>query len=253
MPANYQVRLDLFEGPLDLLLYLVRRNEVGILDLPLSKVTAQFVGFLEVIEWIDLDLVGEFLVVASTLMEIKSREAIPEEPQAEPEAETIDDSRSGLIRRLLDYKRYRDAGQALEDKAADWQKRFPRLTDEQPHSGKDPAADFIREVELWDLVSALSRVIRRNVVERETKIRYDDVPMAVHVERIGERVRTEGRTAFTALFEGERVRVRIVSMFLAVLELIRHHGFRAEQPVDFGEIWILPPAAEAAQPDRRAA
>ena len=79
--------------------------------------------------------------------------------------------------------------------------------------------------------------------DRETRIRYDDTPMHVYVEQIGERVRTEGRTAFTSLFERETIRSRIVSMFLAVLELLRHHGFRAEQPVDYGEIWILPPAA----------
>jgi segregation and condensation protein A len=246
--SAYRVELDLFHGPLDLLLHLVRRNELDVRDVRLSQVAVQFAAFLEVLEFIDLDLVGEFLVMATTLMEIKSREALPQEAE-EPEAEAPIDSRSGLIQQLLEYRKYKDAAKSLEERAAEWQQRFPRLSSEHPRSGKNPAADFIKEVELWDLVSALSRVLRRNTVERETRILYDDTPISTWIERIGQRVREEGRTAFSTLFERETIRSRIVGMFLAVLELIRHHSFRAEQPADFGEIWILPPAAENREPE----
>ena len=247
--TTYRVQLDLFTGPLDLLLYLVRRNELDILDLSIATITAQFVEYLEVLELIDLDLVGEFVVMASTLVEIKSRQALPRQEE-EPEPEIAEDPRSELIQQLLEYKKYKDAAKALEERAAAWQERYPRLTSERPTAGKDPTADTIKEVELWDLVSALSRVLKKKTVERYANIRYDDTPIHVYVERIGTRVRAEGRVAFTSLFEGERDRGKIVGMFLAVLELLRHHSFRADQPEDYGEIWLMPPAegATAEQP-----
>jgi segregation and condensation protein A len=240
----YRVELDLFSGPLDLLLYLVRRNEVDVLDLPVSKIAEQFQELLSVIEFIDLDLAGDFVLMASTLVEIKSRLVLPraEETGGDDEQPVgSDDPRSELIERLLEYKRYKDAARALEDRAAEWQERYPRLSDDRPTAEKDLAADRIKEVELWDLVSALGRVLRHKQVEEETRIRYDETPVAVYVERISERVRREGEVAFSSLFEGECERSRIVGLFLAVLELLRHHHFRAEQPVEYGEIYIRPP------------
>lgn len=239
---EYKVELELFSGPLDLLLYLVRRNEVDILDLPISTITGQFAEFLEVLEFLDLDLVGDFIVVASALMEIKSREVLPH-PEEERQEEPIDeeDPDSDLIRQLLEYKKFKDASKILEERAAEWQERYPRLSDDRPSRNKDPKADRIKEVELWDLVSALARVLKRQEVERHTRIRYDETPISVYIKQIGERVRQDGRIAFSAFFEGTNQKSRIVSTFLAILELIRHHSFRAEQPDEFGEIWILPP------------
>jgi segregation and condensation protein A len=243
---DYRVQLDFFHGPLDLLLYLVRRRELDVMDLPMAEITRQFLEFLETLKFLDVDGVGEFVVTASALMEIKSRTALPHaEDDDEPPAETADDPRGDLVARLLEYKRYRDAADALQEHAAQWQERFPRLADDRPGSGKDPAGDRLKEVELWDLVSALVRVMKKKEVERTSRIRYDDTPISVYVERISHRVRSEGRTAFSAFFHGANDRSRIVGIFLAILELLRHYAFRAEQPVDFGEIWILPPAAEA--------
>jgi segregation and condensation protein A len=248
MPA-YRVELDLFSGPLDLLLYLVRRNEVDILDLPIARITAQFQEFLEVLQVIDLDVAGDFVVMASTLAEIKSRLVLPQpEEQAGEEIERPidgDDPRSELIHRLLEYKQFKDAALRLEARAAEWQERYPRLSDERPVAGRDRAADRIKEVVLWDLVSALGRVLRRKEVEEEARIRYDDTPIHVYVEQIGARVRTEKEVGFSSLFDRETMRSRIVGMFLAVLELLRHHGFRAVQEEAYGEIWIYPPEGEA--------
>lgn len=239
---DYRVQLDIFSGPLDLLLYLVRRNEVDILDLPIARITAQFCEFLQVLEFIDLDLVGDFVVMASTLIEIKSRQVLPRaEEEQPPEAETGDDPRSELVQRLIEYKKFKDAANALDERAAEWQERYPRLSDDRPSQGKDPSADHIKEVELWDLVSALSRVLQKKVVEETSSIRYDDTPISTWIDRIGDRVRSEGRVPFSEFFEGTNLRSRIIGIFLAVLELLRHHNFRAEQPADYGEIWILPP------------
>ena len=237
----YRVELDLFSGPLDLLLYLVRRNEVDILDLPIARITSSFLEFLEVLELIDLELTAEFVVVASSLVEIKSRMVLPQPEENNEEPEITGDPRSDLIRRLLEYKRYKDAALALEERAARWQERYPRLSDDRPRHGKDLAADFIKGVELWDLVSALGRILKTQAVDAQTSIRYDETPISVYIERIGERVRREGRVSFSSFFEKENQRSRIVGVFLAILELLRHHGFRADQPLEYGEIWVLPP------------
>ena len=249
--AGYRVRLQLYEGPLDLLLYLVRRNELEILDLPIAKITVQFQEFLALLELIDLDTAGDFVVMASTLAEIKSRSVLPafaeEEVPADEAPLEHDGPRSELIQRLLEYRKFKDAAHTLEQRAALWQERYPRLSDERPSAGKDHAADRIREVELWDLISALGRVLRRKDVEEESRIRYDETPIHVYVEQIGARVRAEGEVRFTSLFEAEALRSRIVGMFLAVLELLRHHGFRATQIELYGEITIYPPES-APQP-----
>jgi len=238
----YRVELDIFTGPMDLLLYLVRRNEVDLIQLPIAKITSQFLQFLQVIEFLDLDLVGDFVVLASSLVEIKSRMLLPRVEESPTEAlPEDDDPRAELIQQLLEYKRYKDAATALDQQAAEWQERFPRLADERPTQSKDHAADPIKEVELWDLVSALSRVLQKKIVEETSSIRYDDTPISVYVERIGQRVRQAGRISFSEFFEGTNLRSKIIGIFLAVLELLRHHAFRAEQPNDFGEIFILPP------------
>jgi segregation and condensation protein A len=246
MSAPYRVELDVFRGPLDLLLYLVERSEVDVARLPVARITAQFIEFLEVLEVIDLDQVGEFVVMASALVEIKSRSLLSQPEDAAEEA-IAGDPRSELIAQLLEYKKFKDAAAALEEQAAVWQERFPRLSDDRPRGGKDPSADYIRDVELWDLVSALSRILKAAAgPEPHANIRYDDTPISVHMDRIRARVQAEERVTFSSFFQGENERSRIVGVFLAILELIRHHGFRAEQPADYGEIWILPPTAESA-------
>jgi segregation and condensation protein A len=248
--TDYRVHLDLFTGPIDLLLYLVRRQEVNILDLPLSQVTAQFFEFLESLEQIDVDQAGDVLVSASALAEIKSRQVLPrpEEELEEPEIEP--DHQSELIRQLLEYKTFKEASFALQEHASAWQERYPRLSDERPRISKDHSQDRIKEVELWDLVSALSRILQIREVVTHSRIRYDETPIAVWAERISTRVLKERRCAFSSFFEGEKLRSRIVGIFLATLELIRHHRYRAEQPVEYGEIWILPPLEPVAGPVR---
>jgi segregation and condensation protein A len=243
-PSSYRVTLSFFSGPLDLLLYLVRRDEYSTRDLSLSRLTSQFVEYLSVLEVIDLELASEFVVVASTLLEIKSREVLPAENELVDELEEVplnDGPASGLIKKLLEYRRIREAAQALENQAIEWQARYPRLSDERPVIGKTPSADRIKEVELWDLVSALGRVLKKDEVQAEGRILYDDTPIEVYVEQIGARVRAEGEVFFTKLFDQETIRSRIVGMFLAILELLRHHGYRAVQEGLFGEIRVLPP------------
>ena len=126
--AQYRVQLDSFSGPMDLLLYLVRRDEIDIVRLPIAKITAQFLEFLDVLQLLDLDLIGDFVVLASSLIEIKSRQVLPraEEEETAGELPLADDPCGELIQQLLEYKRYKDAATALEQQAAEWQERYPR-------------------------------------------------------------------------------------------------------------------------------
>ncbi len=246
---GFRVALDGFSGPLELLLYLIRRNEFESRRVPLSKITNQFLEFLTILQVIDLELSSEFVVVASTLVEMKSREVLPSEDEAAAEADpdlaaTAGSPSSEIIRKLLEYRRFRDASEALDRRAAEWQARYPRLSEERPVVGKTPSLDRIKEVELWDLVSAFGRVVQRDEVQTEGHIRYDETPIEVFVEQIGTRVRAEGEVLFTTLFDQETIRARIVGIFLAILELLRHHGYRAVQVGLFGEIRVLPPLAE---------
>lgn len=248
--TEYRVHLDLFTGPLDLLLYLVRRQEVNILDLPVAGITQQYRQYIEVLTLIDVDLAADFIVMASSLAEIKSRMVLPrpEEEIEEPELET--ETQSELIQQLLEYKKFKEASFALEEHASAWQERYPRLSNERPKVSKDHSQDRIKEVELWDLVSALSRILETKEIVTHSKINYDETPIAVWAERISARVLAEGRCEFSSFFAGEKLRSRIVGIFLATLELIRHHHYRAEQPEAFQEIWILPPLESKSGPVR---
>ena len=245
--AEYRVNLGRFGGPMDLLLYLVRRHELDICTISLSKVTRDFQQFLEVLELLDLDLVGDFIVVASTLLEIKSREVLPK-PEEVVVEEEFQESDSDLIGQLLQYKRYKNAAKTLDDRASEWLERYPRLNDDRPDLKRDHATDRIREVELWDLVSALARIVRMPEVEKATSIRMDETPIAEFQDRIRKRLLVEGRVEFSSFFEGEKLQSRIVGIFQATLELIRHEQYRAEQPQMYGEIFILPPLPN--QPER---
>jgi segregation and condensation protein A len=245
---EYRVSLEMFGGPMDLLLYLVRRNEVDILELPLAKIAAQFVEFLEVLQLLDVDMAAEFVATASTLAEIKSRTVLPRQEEPEAEQPLDEEPPSDLVRKLMEYKRLRDASQALDEHASLWQERYPRLSDERPSQERDLSGDRIKEVELWDLVSALARVLRRGVVEHEASVRNEEVPLSVYIQTVGQRVRQEGRVAFSSFFDGATKRNVIVGLFLAILELLRHHAFRAEQSADYGEIWVLPPLNDSGAP-----
>ena len=242
--TDYRIDTGEFSGPLDLMLYLVRRHEVDVCAVSMSKITSDFLATLEVLEFLDFELLGDFVVVASTLLEIKSREVLPSVAEI-PEAAEDQDTGSDLIARLMEYRRYKEAAKLLDERASEWLERFPRLSSDRPTVSRDRSEDRIREVELWDLVSALSRVVRLPNVSREVSIRMDETPMAVFQDRIRERIRIEGRVAFSSFFAGEKLQSRIVGVFLAILELIRHEEYRAEQSVEFGEIWVLPPREPA--------
>jgi segregation and condensation protein A len=235
--ADFRVDLDVFRGPLDLLLFLVRKHELDILDLPVAPITEQYLLYLSVLEQLDVNAVGDFLAMASTLVEIKSQMVLP---RAEEVQQEIDDPRQELVRRLLDYKKYRDAASMLEERGRAWQQHYPRLVDDLPPRGADAEEGPIQEVELWDLVSAFGRIMRESVAVQPSSIVYDDTPIHVYMSQIHGQLIEHGHVAFSGLFLPGMHKSKLIGIFLAVLELVRHHHVHVEQNEVFGEIWLLP-------------
>jgi len=235
---HFRIQLDVYHGPLDLLLYLVRKHELDVADIPIARIMEQFIEHIAVLEQIDVDAVGDFLDMASLLIETKSRMVLPGDEEV---ADELEDPRQELVRRLLEYKQYRDAASILEERNREWRERFPRLASEVPARSLSPEQQPIQEVELWDLVSAFGRVLKaKSAIAGPESIRYDETPIHVYMQRIEARLRRDGRVAFTAFFDAAVHKPALVGMFLAVLELVRHQHARAAQPELFGEIWLEP-------------
>lgn len=233
----FRISLESYRGPLELLLYLVRKHEIDVLDIPVRQVTDQFLEYLEVLQNLNVDDVADFVELASTLLEIKSRMALPSGGEDE---EPVEDARDELVQRLLEYKRYKDAASLLEDQSRQWQQHYPRLANDLPPREMDMGSQPIAAAELWDLVSAFGRIIREKQVARQDKIAYDDTPIHVHMQRIHRQLSAVGRAAFSEMFAVHMHKSTMIGVFLAILELVRHHSVCAEQSEIYGEIWILP-------------
>ncbi len=234
---DFRVDLEIFRGPLDLLLYLVRKHEVEITEIPIATITDQYLEYLAVIEQLDVNAVGDFVAMASTLVEIKSQQVLPRSDEVDEE---MDDPRRELVRRLLEYKKFRDAASMLEERSRWWQRQYPRLASDLPPRERNLAEQPIHEVELWDLVSAFGRIIRDTESAKPSNIVYDDTPIHVYMTRIYDRLRQRGQLGFSELFSLGMHKSKMIGIFLAVLELVRHARVRLEQNELFGEIWLLP-------------
>ncbi|HYT93890.1 MAG TPA: segregation/condensation protein A [Gemmataceae bacterium] len=233
---DYQVELPIFRGPLDLLLYLVKRNEVDIIDIPIARVTEQFLEYLNVIQQIDVEWAGDFLVMAATLMEIKSRLLLPRSEEAVTEEA---DPRLELVKQLIEYKKFKDAAALLETQAERQMARLARQPLEIP-AAPDPAQQRLQRVELWDLVSAFGRLMRETAALQPRQIVMDETPIHVHMERILQRLAEKAPLTLTELFTPPHTRGRLLGLFLATLELIKGRRVVVEQSQSFGEIVVLP-------------
>jgi segregation and condensation protein A len=231
---EYQVDLDSFRGPLDLLLFLVKRNEVDICDIPIARIAEQFRHYLEVIQMIDVELAGEFLVMAATLMEIKSKMLLPHDEDVLTEEE---DPRRELVRQLIEYKKFKDAAALLDLQAERQSLRLARQP-VVPDSDPDPAQQPLHEVELWDLVSAFGRLMRETLALQPQQISLDHTPIHVYMELLLGRLHQEGRLSFTMVFTPPHNRGRLIGIFLAMLELIKGRRIVAEQDEPFAEIYL---------------
>jgi segregation and condensation protein A len=237
----YTVALDTFHGPLDLLLYLVKRNEVDILDISLARLADQFLEHVRVVREIDVEFAGEFLVVAATLIEIKSRMLLP--PDTVPADDEQPDPRRELVKQLLEYRKFKDAASALEECAEAQGMRVPR---QEPAETTTPTGPVVKSVELWDLVSAFARLLRETQSLQPTRIAIDDTPQYVYEGQIKDRVREAGRVRFRDVFAPPFFKARLIGIFLAILELVRHRGIGLECGESEGDIWLVAMQEEVA-------
>ncbi len=229
----FRAKLPIFYGPIDLLLYLVRKNELDIRDIPIASVLDQYLEFVSLIQEIDVNAAGDFLSLASTLIEIKASEILPGEESLEEE---VDDPKQELVEQLLEYKKFCDVSQRLQSRSEQWQLRFPRLANDLPSRRRSIADEPIREVELWDLVSAFGRMLRENEPKIKYEVVYDDTPISTHMRRIHLRLQNEERIAFRRLFRAGDHKTKLIGMFMASLELVRHEFANITQEILFGEI-----------------
>lgn len=215
--TDYQVVLDTFRGPLDLLLYLVKRDEVDVLDIPIARVAEQFKRYLDLLAIVDVERAGDFLVMAAMLIEIKSKMLLPRPEESVVEQE--DDPRRELVRQLLQYKRFKEAASRLEAMAEQQSQRLPRLASSVTPTRTGPQA--LEAVELWDLVSAFGRLMQETLAQQPQTVIVDHTPLHVHMENVMERLRQTSPLSFAALFTAPFTRSRLVGLFLAILELAK--------------------------------
>ena len=255
MTEEYRVSLDNYSGPMDLLLYLIRREEVDIHDIPLARIIDQYVQYVELLQELDPNAAGEFLVLAATLMEVKTRMLLPtpEAIDGDEEGPGID-PRADLIRQLLEYKEFKDASTDLREMVDIQSQRFPRRPPRFENS--DDTQIDLEDVQVWDLFDSFSRVMESIGTRSDShEVIYDDTPVELHAADILDRLQREGALSFTQIFEGRTVRGEIVGLFLAMLELIRQRQIFASQDANFEDIHIHlnpnpPTPEELAQQDR---
>jgi segregation and condensation protein A len=239
--TGIRVRLEVFEGPLDLLLHLVRQERLDIHDIPIARITEQYLAYLDVMKALDLDVAGEFLVMAATLLYIKSRSLLPvhdDEAEGEEDPETL---RAELSRRLVEYERMKEAAARLGERPLLGRDVFVRdfLGEEIPEGEV-----LLAELSLADLISAFKDVLERIPDREAVEVFADRLPMADAIAFLLDRVREEGAIRFDRLVEEFTTRHEIISFFLGILELIRLRTVRAYQATPMGLITIVPAVRE---------
>jgi segregation and condensation protein A len=238
--AEYKVNFEVFEGPLDLLLYLIKKEEVDIYEVNLTKLASQFIEYIDLMRSFDLEVAGEFLVMASTLVFIKSRELLPVEQQVvvEGEEEEGEDPRWELIRQLVEYKKFKDAAGQLQALEEHQENVFPRLPIKQEFESENVPTK--PEVGIFDLLNAVNSVLKRfQQKEAGTREIYEDKwSVSEKIETVMAAINERGTLRFAELFAGAASRSEVVCTFLALLELIRLKQLACIQPEPFAEIEI---------------
>jgi segregation and condensation protein A len=256
--AEYKVQFEVFEGPLDLLLYLIKKEEVDIYQVNLTKLATQFIEYIDLMRQFDLEIAGEFLVMASTLMYIKSRELLPVDQQVAVEGEEEgEDPRWELIRQLVEYKKFKDAAAQLQTLEARQENVFPRLPGKLEFESAAPPPK--PGVSIFDLLNAVNAVLKRFEKRDDTRDIFEDKwTVSEKIEFILRVIAERGSVRFTELFESAASRSEVVCTFLALLELIRLKQLVCVQPEAFAEIEIrraenAAPAPAAGTPEASAA
>jgi segregation and condensation protein A len=243
---TYKVDLDIYNGPMDLLLYLIRREEVDIREIPIARIADQYIAYLDLLKGLDIELAGDFVVMAATLLELKSRALLPRPTELEEgeAAEDLEDPRETLIRQLIEYRRFKEVAAMLQDRGREMAHRFPRQLDEDflkqfGDEGDDVPSELLKGVEVWDLISAFSTCLRTLGYAQPREVIYDDTPVEEAAKRLLARIEQEKSLLFSQLFTAGQSPIYLITMFLAVLELVRQRRIGAEQEADFKDVRLF--------------
>jgi segregation and condensation protein A len=242
---TYKVKLDFFEGPLDLLLFLIKKEKIDIYDIPISKVTEQYLAYLDLMKLLDLNIAGEFLVMAATLMHIKSKMLLPPDETEEPEEQG--DPREELVRRLLEYKKYKEAAARLKEMRECNKGFFIRKLEGDKEKVFIEGEGYF-EASLFDLISAFRKVLKSVPKQKFHEVTKDRFSVSDKIHAIYHMLTNTSRIIFTDLFASASGKDEIIATFLAVLELIKLKEILVVQKDFFSEIEIVrnPGAIQAA-------
>jgi segregation and condensation protein A len=233
----YQVRIENFEGPLDLLLHLIKKNEINIYDIPIAMIAQQYLSYIEAMKDLNLTVAGEFLVMAATLLQIKSKMLLPVEESAEDD-EDGPDPREELVRRLLEYKTFKEAARQLDTQERMWREIYSRPVVAHETNSESSDDAMLDNIGLFDLVDALQTILDRNPGKKLLEIIPDNLTVRDRMNAILEALEGQESIGFEALFEASCHRLVIIVTFLALLELIRLRTVRVYQAESFGPILV---------------
>ena len=236
MQTEYKIDLETYNGPLDLLLYLIRREEVDIYDIPIAKITDQYMVHLDKLQKVDIGLAGDFLVMASTLMYIKSRTLLPRTEIVDGEEE--EDPRLELVKQLLEYKRYKETTTAIAKWAEEKSKRYPRPKERQINEEETEQVS-LDEIDVWRIAQLFSNFMKQTLGDVSTTIIYDNIPTQTYMNMVINSLINAYTISFNDLSFKARDETEIAGFFLALLELVRLKKIRLEQHEEFGEIRII--------------
>ncbi|MFA5092678.1 MAG: segregation/condensation protein A [Candidatus Omnitrophota bacterium] len=235
---NYKIRLDIFEGPLDLLLYLVKKDHLNIYDIPIAKVTAQYLEYINFMQLLDLNIVGDFLVMAATLMQIKSKMLLPAEELAALEEQ--EDPRAELVKRLLEYEKFKQVAENLRQREVGQQEVFKRPKTETPAEYKTPdKEETYFEASIFDLINAFSKALKDIPREVFYEVVKDQFTVEQKVHDILHLLLIQTEVKLSELFQKSKTKIEIVVIFLAILELAKMKEIIARQDAEFEDIVIL--------------
>ncbi len=243
---SYQIKLEIFEGPMDLLLHLIKKHELDIYSIPIADITQQYLEYLELMKSLDMEIAGEFLVMASTLTHIKSRMLLPPPENPEGDEEGVD-PHAELIRRLLEYKSFKEAASSLEHKEETWSRIYTRAAEAAPDIPADDEP-LLFDFHLFDLLAALKDVMAR-VPDAGFEITAEAVSITEKISQILSRLELSDSLVFADLFEGSTTKAQVIATFLALLELVKTRVVKAVQVEQFGAIRIMKAVTEKRDKD----
>lgn len=229
--ANYRVNVDVFEGPLDLLLHLIKKNDLDVYDIPIAFVLEEYMRYLDTLKELDIDLAGEFLLMAAELAHIKSQMLLPEEPKTEEEEL---DPRSDLVRRLLEYQQFKQAGESLMDRAMLHRDIFLPMLPERVEAPEDGPV----EGNIYDLVEVFSKILKKVPAEAYHEVAVDRISINDRIYEIVEYIKKEATVTIEDLLRGELTRYDVVITFLALLEMCRLRMIKVHQSETAGQIYL---------------